>query len=848
MLGEAYTHPERQADSIWRRLRREILFILIFNGLFCAWILLKPCGPTLHKLVGNVAQAIGALLILPWCFCHCRKQSLQAASSEPVRPADKASTQWIPILLGLGVLCFAVGQSVWTYYTFIYGEEAPTPSWADASYLLEYPFVLAGILLLPAGSVSLAARTRIFLDSLIVLAALVTFSWRFLLGPIILNTEASPVLKIVNIAYPLADLIFIFCLLILPVHAIEARFRQTVNLLALGAGAYVITDTIYVYQVLQESYVNGTLLDVGWPLGYMLIGLGARDMQLKLAMQTTATLGETCQTTCNEIEQPSSLWRLLLPYLLVLAVGVLVVLTAYTHHYEKEDIGVYIGAGVIVGLVLLRQVVAILQNQQLYRWVQSANAALESQNQRLQATFWELEIKNRQMAEYAEQVKKFNEELTAMQAELLANNIALSKANTRLEVMAATDGMTGLVNHRAFQDLLRETTERVQQDGRPLSLLLLDVDHFKQYNDSFGHPAGDDVLRTVASLLRQEVRQGDFPARYGGEEFAVLLPNADAKAARQVAERIRAAIAAYPFAHRQVTVSVGVACAEGGETTPEALLEMADRALYAAKRCGRNRVMLAEDSAVNEDTTPLPQPVAASERENSAPPLDSLRQIWDFLQGLISEETWQALAGVLPLLQLRDEQMVTHSRRVARFALRLAQEVSRLNLKPLGPGIWQELAVGALLHDIGRIGVPDVILFKPGPLVEDEWQVMRQHPEQGAEVLKSFPQLACALPVVRCHHERWDGSGYPEGLAGEAIPLSARIFAIADTLEAMSSNRPYRRALPFAAIRDEIARLAGSHFDPSLVSAFLNVPKEEWEQLCAEETANIATASWPKAA
>ncbi|HXG23147.1 MAG TPA: HD domain-containing phosphohydrolase, partial [Chthonomonadales bacterium] len=119
---------------------------------------------------------------------------------------------------------------------------------------------------------------------------------------------------------------------------------------------------------------------------------------------------------------------------------------------------------------------------------------------------------------------------------------------------------------------------------------------------------------------------------------------------------------------------------------------------------------------------------------------------------------------------------------------------------------------------------------------------------QGAEVLKSFPQLACALPVVRYHHERWDGSGYPEGLAGEAIPLSARIFAIADTLEAMSSNRPYRRALPFSTIRDEIARLAGSHFDPSLVSAFLNVPEEEWEELSAKETANIATVSEPKAA
>jgi len=749
----------------------------------------------------------------------------------------------------MGVMSFIVGQSLWTYYTYMYGTEAPTPSWADVGFLLEYPFILAGILLLPAGSISLAARTRIFLDSLIVLAALVTFSWRFLLGPIVMDMNVPLASKIINSAYPLADLISVFCLLMIPLHAIEPRFQQSVRLLILGEGIIVVTDTIYTLQVLYGSYTNGTLLDVGWPLGYMLIGLGAREVQWQLGVASPTVTEPARQVSLPGIEQSPNLWRILLPYALVLAAGVQVVVTALTQHNEKEALGVYMGGGLIVGLVLLRQVFAILQNMHLYRLVQAANAELERQNLRLQATYWELEIKNRQTAEYAEQVKKFNEELTTIQAELLANNMALAKANSRLEALAATDGMTGLVNHRAFQELLCDTLERAQQEGCPVSLILLDVDHFKQYNDTFGHPAGDDVLRTVASLLRQEVRQGDFPARYGGEEFAILLPNTDIQSARQVAERVRAAIAAYPFAHRQVTVSMGVAGSDAKEPLgPEALIERADRALYAAKRCGRNRVMLAADPAVAEAAS-LPEPGGtASGGTNGLLSIDSLRQSWDFLEGLISEETWQALAGVFPLLQLRDEQTMAHSWRVARYALRLAHEVVRLNLKPVGSETLQELVVGALLHDIGKIGIPDTILFKPGPLDEKEWQVMRQHPEQGAEVLKSFPQLACALSVVRHHHERWDGTGYPEGLVGEAIPLSARIFAIADTLEAMCSNRPYRRALPFAVIRDEIARLAGSQFDPALVGAFLNVPEAEWQQLRDEQTVQKPTATLPKAA
>jgi diguanylate cyclase (GGDEF)-like protein len=180
-----------------------------------------------------------------------------------------------------------------------------------------------------------------------------------------------------------------------------------------------------------------------------------------------------------------------------------------------------------------------------------------------------------------------------MQQELEAQYSQLEEANVRLEQLAATDGLTGLANHRAFQEELAHLVARVKRDGKPLSVLLLDVDYFKKYNDSFGHPAGDEVLKTIAQILKQTIRQSDLAARYGGEEFAILLYDADAETAAIVAERSRAAIAAHEFPHREVTVSVGVAVHVVGEEGA-VLVQRTDTALYQSKHNGRNRVTVSE--------------------------------------------------------------------------------------------------------------------------------------------------------------------------------------------------------------------------------------------------------------
>jgi HD-GYP domain-containing protein (c-di-GMP phosphodiesterase class II) len=210
------------------------------------------------------------------------------------------------------------------------------------------------------------------------------------------------------------------------------------------------------------------------------------------------------------------------------------------------------------------------------------------------------------------------------------------------------------------------------------------------------------------------------------------------------------------------------------------------------------------------------------------------------LEGLLQEPTAQILSALLDVLDKRGVEPRGHSERVARYALRLsntiaarydAQRQTRPLLPRLTPGDLVDLAFGALLHDIGNVGIPDAILRKTGKLTENEWRQIRRHPLAGAELLADCPMLSRALPVVRFHHERWDGTGYPQGLSGEAIPLSARIFAVCDALDSLTTDRPYRARMDFASACAEIARAARTQFDPDVVEAFLRIPESEWQRL-----------------
>lgn len=425
------------------------------------------------------------------------------------------------------------------------------------------------------------------------------------------------------------------------------------------------------------------------------------------------------------------------------------------------------------------------------------------------------------------QLQRNNQRLEAKVSErteeLHRSKEQIEAVNRRLQELASTDGMTGLANHRAFQEQLRSELKIADTTGRPLALLLMDVDQFKTYNDTFGHPAGDEVLRSLARLIQENMRTEDYAARYGGEEFAILLPGTTERAAFEIAERIRGVVADYPFPCRRVTLSIGVARYDAPKMPPEKFVARADEALYTAKHAGRNRVALAADAATEADAVDSETPAASAALIHMG--------ARDPLTSLLQRQGGHVLNGIMALLNLRDPETDGHSHRVTRYALRLAQEIICEDIADLSSDDLRDLTLGSLLHDIGKIGVPDAVLFKPGPLTEEEWAIIRAHPEQGVRVLEAFAQFVCALPVVRSHHERWDGTGYPNGLAGASIPLAARIFALADTLDAMSSDRPYRAALPYAAICAEVSRMAGKQFDPTLVQAFLAIPEAEWEKL-----------------
>jgi diguanylate cyclase (GGDEF)-like protein/putative nucleotidyltransferase with HDIG domain len=367
--------------------------------------------------------------------------------------------------------------------------------------------------------------------------------------------------------------------------------------------------------------------------------------------------------------------------------------------------------------------------------------------------------------------------------------------------LAQHDPLTGLRNRRGFRDGI----DAGIAGAATLSLLICDLDNFKRVNDSVGHEAGDRVLEGFSELLRQCTRSSDLPTRLGGEEFALVLPGAGEVEAMAVAERLRRSVREHFAGHpAHVSVSVGVASTGAELTSAAGLMRAANRALYAAKHLGRDRCV-----AYHAQTLEM---------------LDAVRGA----DGAAREQLAAAML-LAETLDLRDVGTARHSETVGRYAEQIARALG-----------WELACVervraAGILHDIGKLGISDAILHKPGRLDPREWEEMRRHPELGARILE-HANLRDIAAWVLAHHERVDGGGYPRGLTGDAIPAEARILAVADAYEAMTADRPYRRALSGADARAELRRGAGTQFDARFVDAFLAV-----------ESAQAALAAVPSA-
>jgi serine phosphatase RsbU (regulator of sigma subunit) len=389
--------PQTGAEA--PRLRRAAALILLFNGLLLAWALFEPVGNRVSAIVVNVAGFVGPLLVLPLCFGGLLAWVWRrGASRTDNQPRVMTGQRLAPVLLGMGILCYVLGQMYFTFYDLVLQQIPPFPSIADVAYLIEYPFFLLGILLLPARPIPVASRARIALDGLMVVTAALTFSWYFVLGPVIEQGSETTLAKVVSAAYPLADIMLIACLLILALRPGEHTLRVAAYLLALGLLFVVVLDSIYGYQTLNDLYVTGTILDVGWPLPYMLIGLGAFAVRL-----APTPSDEPPRATTPVARQ--ELWRSLLPYALVPAVGVLVIYAwRASAGIGSLATGVYLGGAVLICLVLVRQLLTIVENARLYN--------------RLQGTYLEMEQKNDQLVRSQSELRRQEEEVRQLNKDL----------------------------------------------------------------------------------------------------------------------------------------------------------------------------------------------------------------------------------------------------------------------------------------------------------------------------------------------------------------------------------------------------------------------------------------------
>ena len=388
------------------------------------------------------------------------------------------------------------------------------------------------------------------------------------------------------------------------------------------------------------------------------------------------------------------------------------------------------------------------------------------------------------------------EELDLLKA--IGNEIAVGIENARLlgrtRQLSITDELTGLHNRRHFYEVLENEMNRTQRYGHCFSLVMVDLDGFKEYNDKYGHTNGDTVLRSLAQMLKSSLRKSDTAFRYGGDEFIIILPGTEVEKAKKIVDRIRDRWLEIPKAEsaaldNPLGFSAGIGQYPDDAETADGLIFLADTALYHSKRTGGYRSTIVSDL-----------PSLASKHHDRA--------------------TLDHVYALSATVDARDPFTYGHSERVATIAEMIGRAAG------LPPEELTDLEFGALLHDIGKVGVPDSILTKPDKLTEKEWRVMRKHPGEGAKIIGHVKELASVVPMVRHHHEWYDGSGYPDGLKGEEIPICARIISIADAYDTMTTLRPYRVPMSQRAALEELRRCSGTQFDPELVEYFARVLSE----------------------
>ena len=409
------------------------------------------------NLLQAVLETVGLLLALPILLPKSIREQARGHFSQGCLSWWMPTGSVVPLLLACSILSYIIGQTVWTLNENVLHVAELFPSWADAGYLAAFPFLLLAILFLPRERRSSTSRARIIFDAVIAMIGVVTFSWYFVLGPSIMYGEGDMLGQLVGALYPL----------LLTVRNNQHAMRPITSLLFIAFSVLTLTNTIYNIQQLHDLYKTGSLLDLGWPLGFLLLGLAARGIYLLQQPHTTQLAKGSTRTA----EQNPS-WQILIPYAWVPTLGILLFFIWRHEDNSTLVMGVVAGAVILLSLILARQIVAVRELHALY-----------------------------------------------------VNNDALATANKQLEIQATHDALTGLPNRSYLQKRLEQEAQIAHESNIPAALLLLDLDRFKEVNDTLGHTVGDALLQKIGRRLQSYLRSIDLIARLGGLERELRLGN-----------------------------------------------------------------------------------------------------------------------------------------------------------------------------------------------------------------------------------------------------------------------------------------------------------------------------------
>jgi diguanylate cyclase (GGDEF)-like protein len=451
---------------------------------------------------------------------------------------------------------------------------------------------------------------------------------------------------------------------------------------------------------------------------------------------------------------------------------------------------------------------------------------------------------------YVETVERvdFSEEeslLLHTLADLIAGAYHNAQTFQKAQEQAITDGLTGVKTHRFFMEALSSEWKRSSRAGRSFALVLMDLDRFKFVNDFYGHLEGDLVLQRVGQILETNCRRSDVVARYGGDEFVILMPETTMEQARQLSSKLRGWIASDPLLReKNISASFGIASYPLHGSAPQELIQVADASMYLSKHQGGNTVSTAEHIDPNEarrwkrDVLEAYLGVTLKRLFATGPQAfeeihQRLRQFSDSLPATeiasmagadgpsaLPQSILDTVTSLAYAVDAKDQYTQGHSQKVSAYAALLAETMG------MSEAEVEEIRLGAVLHDVGKVGIPEQILNKSGPLNPEEWEIMKTHVAFGGRLLEPLAPLARIRQMVLHHHEFFDGSGYPEALSGQNIPLGARIITIADSYDTITSDRSYKKGRTAEEALAEVERCANTQFDPDLVAAFVRAMRQ----------------------